>query len=779
MPPQWNPYDEIPSPRPGNNPLIADRSPLDDILGNTIPSPPQAQQVQPGIPTALISMVPDVPAPPAIGRPQPLPPMTGEIPVPPARVSKPEPLRSLYDIPSPGPLPADLAPNFTAVDYARALDVVEAPSSVDVAGSTQRAQTAEKNLETFTRALGDTQAEAVAIGEQLVPLENQARQLDARIEALKGKKKRMPDEERALSAAQVARKSLTPQINALSQQSQEATQRFQTAQQQQATAKLSAEQSRQQATTDVATMELEAERRGAAAQVAGAALFAQESKRIEDDAKAQASKIQAQETAARSRMDEDRKAYREALKTGPAKTSMVLTVASVIAEAMAARQSGRPPDFGRVIGQLEQSTKAQFDERVQRQLALIAEGEDSLSKAAQERRVIDGQKAARLSETLRTIEMEIETKKLKARGTVEEARLAMVQGDVRKMIEQSDAAALAAYRKTLAADEQAELDRKLKEAQLRKTNAEAAEKEGEAARKAGGGGRAVGPGTLDPYSVFLPDGGDTPVAAFARNADGAKRASAANEAIIANDDTLRGLNEIEAMIEDYGSANAGDFTEFTKSKEFRRLETAIQFMEPALAKVSSGGFSSTQTDTQWAQNVLAAPKAWTGGKEAALTKLREAKRQVEERYRNGLKKAGIADAARERIVAARREQSISQDDVAKAEFAAAPKILADAKADPKRKLAAIANVIEQQKQAAPGGAWALSSIQILKNAQAATEDPDVETRLAEEIAKLRKIHLGKGEDVPRGPQTEAELPSEDDYLRQQYGGIPALNPGAK
>jgi hypothetical protein len=692
MPPQWNPYEEIPeAPLP---PLVAERGPLDDILVGVPMAPVQPTRPLQAIPDDLVSMVPSLPPPPVpVGaKPQ---PVDDGIPEPPRRTAKPQPVESLYEIPTPPKVaPADLAPDFTGVNLARALDVVEAPPSVDVTGSAQRAQTAERNLTTFTAALGEAQADAVAVGEQLVPLEQHAQALDERIAALKGKKKRTADEERALSAMQVTRKSLTPQIDALKPRQEEATARFNMAREQAQTAKQVADQAHMQARTDTAIAEREAEVKGQAAQEAGAALFAQRSKEIADDATAQLTKIEAEEGAARARMDEDRKVYREALKTGPAKTSMVLTVASVIAEALAARHTGREPNFGSVIGQLEQATKGEFDDRVQRQLALIAESEDSLSKAAQQKRVIDAQKAERRAEILATIEMDIQAKMAGARGTAREAQLAMVAGDVRKAKEAAEHQSLIEQQKAARANEKARLDRELQEAQIRKAEAEAAEKEAEAARKAGAGGEKKNEAwsSREPNKVYVPFT-DTVLASF-EGSGADKRAEKAGALVTDGFKYMKTLYEYEAMVEDYGTRKVFDRSGWTESDEYRKLATKHARLRTALAKVIAGqGFSTTESDMRAAEKMAPLPTTWNDTTRAALEQMRK---DGDDDFRLTLNQA-VDTRAQETLIREARRFGTSQTELQRAAVEKAPAWLLDATRPVETRLESLAKLNENLK----------------------------------------------------------------------------------
>jgi hypothetical protein len=674
MPPQWNPYEEIPeAPLP---PLVAERGPLDDILVGVPMAPVQPTRPLQAIPDDLVSMVPSLPPPPVpVGaKPQ---PVDDGIPEPPRRTAKPQPVESLYEIPTPPKVaPADLAPDFTDVNLARALDVVEAPPSVDVTGSAQRAQTAERNLTTFTKALGDAQRETVEAAQRAQTLEQQAAGLDQQIAALKGAKKPTPEQKAELAALTKQRTTMDGEIKAAGTAVQDALGRFTSAREQQAIAGQDADQARLQAETDLATMEREAELRGAAAQEAGAALFAAESKQIEANAREQVAKIQADESAARARMDEDRKVYREALKTGPAKTSMVLTVASVIAEALAARHTGREPNFASVIGQLEQATKGEFDDRVQRQLALIAESEDSLSKAAQQKRVIDAQKAERRAEILATIEMDIQSKMAGARGTAREAQLAMVAGDVRKAKEAAEHQALIEQQKAAQANEKARLDRELQEAQIRKAQAEAAEKEAEAARKAGIGGekKTEAWSARTPDRVYIPML-DTELASFEGQPNAEKRAKEAGAQVTSGFQYLKALNEYEAMLEDYGSRNLMDKSGWTESDEYRDLATHHAMLKTSLAKVIAGqGFSTTESDLRAAEGMTPLPKAWNDTSKAAVARMRK---NGEDQLRITLSQS-LDTKAQEKLIREVRRFGTSKRDLQRALVERAPEVLTDA-----------------------------------------------------------------------------------------------------
>jgi hypothetical protein len=690
MPPQWNPADDIPD-APPLPPLVAKRGPLDDILAGVPMAPVQPARPLQAIPDDLVSMVPSLPPPPAPLGAAP-PPVDDGIPAPPVRTVKPQPVESLYEIPAPPKVePADLAPDFAGVNLARALDVVDAPPSVDVTGSAQRAQTAERNLTTFTRALGDAQRETVEAAQRAQVLEQQAAGLDQQIAALKGAKKPTPEQKAELATLTKQRTAMDGEIKAAGTAVQEALGRFTVTREQQAIAGQDADQARLQAETDMATMEREAELRGAAAQEAGAALFAEESKKIEADAREQVAKIQAEESAARARMDEDRKVYREALKAGPAKTSMVLTVASVIAEALAARHTGREPNFASVIGQLEQATKGEFDDRVQRQLALIAESEDSLSKAAQQKRVIDAQKAERRAEILATIEMDIQSKMAGARGTAREAQLAMVAGDVRKAKEAAEHQALIEQQKAAQANEKARLDRELQEAQIRKAEAEAAEKEAEAARKAGMGGEKKNEAwsTREPNKVYVPFT-DTVLATFdGANAD--KRAEKAGALVTDGFKYMKTLYEYEAMVEDYGTRKVFDRSGWTESDEYRKLATKHARLRTALAKVIAGqGFSTTESDMRAAEKMAPLPTTWNDTTRAALEQMRK---DGDDDFRLTLNQA-VDTRAQETLIREARRFGTSQTELQRAAVEKAPAWVLDATRPVETRLEALSKLNE-------------------------------------------------------------------------------------
>lgn len=722
MPPQFNLFD-IPTAPQGRIP-IADASPLDDILADEIPAPPVVAQAQPRIPSEVISLVPDVPPPPGVGLPKPqaIEQEPFAIPEPPKRSSRLALVGAEYEIPEPPPLPADLAPDFTGIDYERSLDLVESTPSVDAVGAADRARAAERNLATFTEALGDAQGDAVTAAQRQEELTRQASTLDQQIAALKGIKNPTAEQKAALSQMTEQRSALDGEAKAASQAVQDALGRFTTAREQQAIAKQTADQARDRAQTDLATAELEAERRGMAAQEAGAALFAKESQRIEQDAKAQTAKIEAEETAARARMDEDRKIYREALKTGPGKTNMVTTVASVIAEALAARHTRRAPDFSRVIGQLEQATKAEFDERVQRQLSLIAESEDSLSKAAQQKRVIDGQKAAQRAEVLATIEMDIQSKMAGARGTAREAQLAMVASDVRSAREAAEKTAMLELQKANAAAEKARLDRELQEAQIRKANAEASEKEGEAARKAGGGGVAkvepVAWSAREPSKVYIPYL-DTELASFEGQPNAEKRAEKAGAMVTDSFRYLQTLQEYEAMLEDYGSKKLMDKSGWTESAEYRELATQHAQLKNALAKVIAGqGFSTTESDNKAAEAMVPLPSAWNDQSRVAVARMRK---NGENQLRLTLSQS-LDTKAQERLIKEARRWGTSKTDLRKKAVTEAPEILTDSSKPVDARLEAINTLSERVRQDIQGdGEQAqrdaiLAEIQVLKNA---------------------------------------------------------------
>lgn len=675
MPPQWNPADDIPE-APPLPPLVAERSPLDDILGD-VPAPPKpAGAPSQAIPSDLLSVVPALPPPPPVPGARPVPvPVDEGIPEPPRPTVRPQPVENLYEIPEPPKVaPADLAPDFTRVDMARALDVVEAPPSVDVTASAQRAQTAERNLTTLTQAVGDAQSAAIDAAQRAQALEKQAAGLDQQIAALKGAKKPTPEQKAELATMTKQRAAMNGEIKAAGSEVQDALGRFTAAREQQAVAQHTADQARGQAETDLATVEREAEIRGAAAQEAGAALFAKESQRIEADAREKVAKIEAEEAAARARMDEDRKVYREALKTGPAQQSMVLTVASVIAEALAARHTGREPNFAGVLGQLEQATKAEFDDRVQRQIALIAESEDSLSKAAQQKRVIDAQKAERRAEILATIEMDIQSKMAAARGTAREAQLALVAGDVRKAREAAEMQALIEQQKAAQANEKARLDNELKQAQIDKTRAEATE----AQRKASGVGSGAAPSVAwsarEPNKVYIPLL-DTELASFEGQPNAEKRAKETGAMVNTGFQYLKALNEYEALLEDYGSRKLMDKSGWTESDEYRDLATHHAMLKTALAKVIAGqGFSTTESDLRAAEGMTPLPTAWNDTSKAAVERMRK---NGEDQLRITLSQS-LDTGAQEKLIREVRRFGTSKRDLQRVLVERAPDVLTDA-----------------------------------------------------------------------------------------------------
>lgn len=797
MPPQWNPY-EVPDPPEGLPPLVSPGSPLDDIFAReTVPTPPVQPQ---SIPSDLLSLG-NVPPPPEV--PPTLTPMDAAgVPEPPAMLGQPEPMGDLYAVPEP-PQQAleDLAPDFSATDYERSKDLLDEPLSVDVAGAARAAQMAERNYATLGTELATAQTNALGLAEEKRGIETQARGLDEIIVGLKATKKRSPEQEAELKAATEQRKALDGELVTTNQELTTAQEKQAIVEQQMARSEESYLTARAKADMDMAAGEREAALRGAQAQQAGTQYFIAESKKLDQEYRAKTDKIATESNAARARMDEDRKAYREALKAGPAKQSVVLTVAAVIGEALAARRTGREPDFGRVIGGLEAATKAQFDDRVQRQLALIGEGEDSLAKAAQERRIIEAEKAARKAEILSGIEIDIQSKMSAAQGTVQEAQLATVYSDVRRERERQDAIAMDARSKQAQADEKARLDRELQEAQIRKANAEASEKEGEAARKAGAGTGAAKEAawsSRDPNKVYVPFT-DSVLATFeGANAD--KRAEKAGGLVTDGFKYMKLLSEYEAMVEDYGTRKLMDRSTWTESTEYRQLATKHARLRTALAKVIAGqGFSTTESDNRSAEKMAPLPTSWN---DTTLAALEQMKRDGEDDFRLTLNQA-IDTKAQETLIREARRLGTSQTDVQRALVSRAPAVIADAAKPLATRLEAIAalsaNVREDGAEGEQGDRDAIyAELQEIKNATTKIteteydpEDPAVDEagrlssmtddayavvqalrkREDELRALLRKVGT---DNATKRTKERLEKPATPAALIESKGGIPSI-----
>jgi hypothetical protein len=785
MPPQWNAYDEIPDP-----PLVAARSPLDDILAQeeALPQPPVQPQ---GIPSDLLTLG-DVPEPPTA--PGALPSDNDGIPEPPRTAAAPASVADLYEVPEPPmPAPEELAPDFAATDYERSKDRLEEPLSVDVAGAAQAAQAAERNYATLGTALAQVQDEVIGLSRKRGELTTQAQMLDQRISELKGTKKRTPEQEAELKAATEQRKGLSDSLKATESEIATGMERFGTAQQQVAAARESYEAARAKADMDMAAGQREAELRGAAAQQAGTEYFIAESKKLDQEYRAKTDKITTEANAARARMDEDRKAYRDVLKAGPGQQSVVLTVAAVIGEALAARRTGREPDFGRVIGGLEAATKAQFDDRVKRQLDLVAEGEDSLAKAAQERRIIEAEKAARKAEILSGIEIDIQSKMGAARGTLQEAQLATVYSDVRRERERQEAIAMEARTKQAQADEKARLDMELQKAKIREATAQA----GIAEHKASGGGsgkpKVEAWSVREPTAVYVPYL-DTKLADFTGQPNAEKRAEKAGALVTDSFKYLQSLQEYEALLEDYGSRKLMDKSGWTESAEFRELSTQHAQVKNALAKVIAGqGFSTTESDNRAAESMVPLPSAWNDQSRVAVNRMRK---NGENQMRLTLNQL-LDTAAQERLIKEARRFGTSRKDMQQSLVSRAPDVLTDAGKPVDARVAAVAALSENvRKGIKSDGEQAerdaiLAELQEIKRATTAIleteydpEDPvggvtddaaEVVQALRKREAELRAIWRRVGSDnATKREKERLENPKTPATLIESTGGIPSI-----
>jgi hypothetical protein len=370
--------------------------------------------------------------------------------------------------------PPDLAPDFRRVDYARALDRLEAPR-IDPTTAAETAARAEENLRRLETEQAAAQDRILGLGSDIDDAEQALRAAP-------------PGPDRDALAARVAemRAALDADRG-----------RYQALRGEVDVARRGRASARAQYQTDLEASSREGEVLAAAAQAAAQGAAAAEDEQLLRQARAREGELREVEAAARSQLDRDRQAYRDLLERGPETTgrSVALSIASVIGEVFAARASNRPPDFARALAPVEQATREDFQRRVQARLAAIDAGDDALKRAAREREVLASETATRRAEGLATIERELERRILGARGAPLEAQLLAVRDDVRAAREAKEAEVLAANAKL-------ERERQREALEMRELQAKVSLAERKA--RPGTGGRARLGVTADSALAALP-----------------------------------------------------------------------------------------------------------------------------------------------------------------------------------------------------------------------------------------------------------------------------------
>jgi hypothetical protein len=394
----------------------------------------------------------------------------------------------LVDAPAP-PAPLDLAPDFRRVDAQRAFDRLSEPR-IDPTQAAQAAQDAESNLrELETRAV--TAQKGVLDGQRVV------QGLDAQIQAAQAAPAG-PERDAQLAALGADRAAAQGALDMDRAAYQGLTDEV-------ATARQGRQSARATYQTELEAAQREQEILGVAAQTAAAGAAAAEDEQILRDARAREAELREREASAQRQLAEDRAAYRDFLERGPEQTtkSVIVSVASVLGEAFAARNEGRPVDFTRALKPIEDATRQDFDRRVQAKLAAIQDSGDALTRAARERDTLAAETAARRAEALGAIERQLEQRIRGAAGTLQQAQLLAVRDDVRAQREAKEAEYLAAQAKLERDRQRDDLERRKLKADVGTAEAKRLLEERKARGGSGAGRVSAGP-TVDPSLAALP-----------------------------------------------------------------------------------------------------------------------------------------------------------------------------------------------------------------------------------------------------------------------------------
>ena len=372
--------------------------------------------------------------------------------------------------------------------------------------------------------------------------------------------------------------------------------------------------------------------------------------------------------------------------------------------------------------------------------------------------------AAILDQAQQALDQEL----LKARGTPREVALFRAQEAVRTARARAEAEATAKQTEATSKQRQGEAEITLKMAQARKAEAEAARL---GRRGIGGGaGGAAGSGTLAPNIVTLP-GTNEIVAQFPNTAQGRKRAYDAALLVSAQSETLRLLNEYQALLEDYGTRGLFDDKDFARTDEFSDIETARQAIVGPLAKIYAGGFNPSIEMEKRAERSVSLPAGWWQKSGVATASLKRLQHQAEEGFREKAGPVGLSPEAVEKVIAFRRKRGESERDLKDKLSKNAEKVLVDAAQDPKVRISAINALVERHKtqtgKGETGKAWVNGALLTLQRVQAQMPkdaDPQVRAALDKKVEELaedwRKVgsagQLRTNEEQARSQAAERE-----------------------
>lgn len=239
-----------------------------------------------------------------------------------------------------------------------------------------------------------------------------------------------------------------------------------------------------------------------------AAMFDARARFQEVQDKAAAAELERQERAATAEQElaQDRAEYRKALEAGPSsRENWVAQVVAMTGEVLMAGAQGRAPNFGPILDRLQNAAKSDWQASVQAKLDRVAEGKEGLDKIAAEQREIQAQTEAQKVAILEKVEAQLQEQLARAETALEKIQYHDAIEATKAERIQRTAQAIQTRENIIFDRRKVEADIALKEAQARKTGAEA----GVAERKALGGGLGrpkPGPVGIDPALVSLARG---------------------------------------------------------------------------------------------------------------------------------------------------------------------------------------------------------------------------------------------------------------------------------
>lgn len=257
--------------------------------------------------------------------------------------------------------------------------------------------------------------------------------------------------------------------------------------------------------------------------------------------------------------------------------------------------------------------------------------------------------------------------------------------------------------------EQAQFDRELKLLAARKTNAEIGKLEAETAklnRRGTGTPRSFGgPNVRDPRVVYAP-GTDTPLVSFGSGdtkgpayKESVERAEGVRKVLAGTGATLRDLNKLEAMFEDYGRKGLFDGVGFRQSEEYARLEAQRKLAGAAISQIIARGFAPSETDAKKAMELVAEPTSTWAKANTALAKIRQVRTGSEETIRDQLS-PWVDTATQENIIKSLRTYGVSKRDAEETEASKASQLIGDTSQPAERRVSAVANLVATERKKA-------------------------------------------------------------------------------